>query len=146
MNTCRKAALVTLALALAAGAMPAYAADTSDTSDAAGSLGRLFLTPAQRTDLDKRRQADAQDVLISVDNFVTANGQISRSSGKSTSWINGKPQHDLARNRDPARVLVPNGEDQPPVPLKVGETYDKVRGDKRDVVGEGQVRVPASQR
>ena len=146
MNTCRKAALVTLALALAAGAMPAYAADTNDTSDAAGSLGRLFLTPAQRTDLDKRRQADAQDVLISVDNFVTANGQISRSSGKSTSWINGKPQHDLSRTRDPARVLVPNGEDQPPVPLKVGETYDKVRGDKRDVVGEGQVRVPASQR
>lgn len=146
MNTCRKATLVTLALALAAGAMPAYAADTSDTSDAAGSLGRLFLTPAQRTDLDKRRQADAQDVLISVDNFVTANGQVSRSGGKSTTWINGKPQHDLTRSRDPARVLVPNGEDQPPVPLKIGETYDKVRGDKRDVVGEGQVRVPASQR
>ena len=146
MNTCDKATLVTLALALAAGAMPAYAADTSDTSDAAGSLGRLFLTPAQRTDLDKRRQADAQDVLISVDNFVTANGQVSRSGGKSTTWINGKPQHDLTRSRDPVRVLVPNGEDQPPVPLKIGETYDKVRGDKRDVVGEGQVRVPASQR
>jgi hypothetical protein len=143
MNTCGKSVLVTLALALAAGAIPAYAADASD---ATGGLGRLFLTPAQRLDLDKRRQADAQDVLISVDNFVTANGQVSRSGGKSTTWINGKPQHDLTRSRDPARVLVPNGEDQPPVPLKIGETYDKVRGDKRDVVGEGQVRVPASKR
>lgn len=143
MNACCKNTLVTLLLVLAAGALPAYAADASDVP---GGLGRLFLTPAQRLDLDKRRQADAQDVLISVDNFVTANGQVTRSSGKTTSWINRQPQHDLSRSRDPASVLVPNGEDQPPVPLKIGETYDKVRGDKRDVVGEGQVRVPASKR
>ncbi len=125
-------ALALLAPALAAGAEEP--------------LGRLFMTPAQRLDLDRRRQADVQESLISIDNFVTVNGQVSRSSGKTTSWINGKPQHGQSRSVDPARVSVPMGEDEPSVPLKIGETLDKVRGEKRDVVGEGQVRVPATRR
>jgi hypothetical protein len=135
MNAMRNAACATLAMMLAAAPLAARAAEP---------LGRLFMTPAQRLDLDRRRQADAQESLISSDNFVTANGQVSRSSGKTTSWINGQPQHGQARNTDPARVSVPMGEDVPPVPLKIGETLDKVRGEKRDVIGEGQVRVPAS--
>ena len=126
-----------LALALTSTALPVTAAD---------GLGRLFMTPAQRLDLDRRRQADAQESLISSDNFVTVNGQVSRSSGKTTSWINGQAQHGQAARVDPSKVFVPMGEDQPPVPLKIGETLDKVRGEKRDVVGDGQIRVPSGKR
>ena len=126
-----------LALTLTSTALPGTAAD---------GLGRLFLTPAQRLDLDKRRQADAQESLISIDNFVTVNGQVSRSSGKTTSCINGQAQHGQAGRIDPSKVSVPMGEDQPPVPLKIGETLDKVRGEKRDVVGDGQIRVPSGKR
>lgn len=137
MKIRRNISAVLLTASLATPVLPALAADP---------LGRLFMTPAQRLDLDKRRQADAQDNLISSDNFVTVNGQVSRSSGKTTSWINGQPQHGQARNADPARVAVPMGEDAPSVALKIGETLDKARGEKRDVVGEGQVRVPVSKR
>ena len=137
MNRSAKSVFALLAVSLAAGALPASAAD---------GLGRLFMTPAQRLDLDRRRQADAQDSLVSSDNFVTANGQVSRSSGKTTSWINGRPQHGQAGRVDPTRVSVPMGEDQPSVSLKIGETLDKARGDRRDIVGEGQVRVPAGTR
>ena len=133
----RACGVLAMTLTLAAAALPAGAADE---------LGRLFLTPAQRQDLDRRRLADAQDSVVAVDNFVTVNGQVTRSSGKTTSWINRKPQHSQTNNTDPARVAVPMGEDQAPVPLKVGETLDKNRGEKRDVVGEGQVRVPAGKR
>lgn len=140
MKPCCKNACAVLTIALAAGALPINAAEATEK------LGRLFMTPAQRLDLDKRRQADAQDSLISSDNFVTVNGQVLRSSGRTTSWINRQPQHDQLRSADPSRVFVPNGEDQPPVPLKIGETLDKVRGEKKDIVGEGQVRVPAGKR
>ncbi len=132
-----KCAFALLTVTLAAIASPAIAAD---------GLGRLFMTPAQRLDLDRRRQADAQDSLISSDNFVTANGQVSRSSGKTTTWINGQAQHGQAGRVDPAKIAVPMGEDQPSVSLKIGETLDKARGDRRDIVGEGQVRVPAGRR
>jgi hypothetical protein len=137
MINMRNIACTALIATLALAAQPALAAEP---------LGRLFMTPAQRLDLDRRRQADAQDSLISSDNFVTVNGQVSSSSGKTTSWINGRPQHGQARTTDPTRVAVPMGEDAPSVPLKIGETLDKVRGEKRDVIGEGQVRVPVSKR
>lgn len=140
MNPCCKRTCAALALALTIAALPA------DAVDAAAGLGRLFFTPAQRLDLDKRRLADTQEVTISLDNFVTVNGQVSRSSGKTTTWINRTPHHAHSHSGDPASVLVPTGEDRPPMPLKIGETYDKVRGDKRDVLGDGQVRVPASKR
>jgi hypothetical protein len=138
MSLLTRTSLAVLAVLL----LSAVAAPASATEG----LGRLFLTPAQRLDLDRRRQADAQDSIVSSDNFVTVNGKVSRSSGKTTTWINRKPQHDQTRSTDPARVSVPNGEDQPPIPLKIGETLDKARGEKKDIVGEGQVRVPAAKR
>lgn len=73
MNPGAKFIRALLALALTSTPLPGTAAD---------GLGRLFMTPAQRLDLDRRRQADAQESLISSDNFVTVNGQVSRPVGK----------------------------------------------------------------
>ena len=110
-------------------------------------LGRLFFTSQQRQDLDRRRQANIQDSAASADNRVTVNGQVSRSSGKTTTWINGVPQANAKKPRDPAQVTLPGGEGEASVTLKIGQTLDKVRGKIRDELGEGRIAVqPAEKR
>jgi hypothetical protein len=111
---------------------------------AAELLGRLFFTPQQRQDLDYRRRANIQDSPTgAVESTVTINGQVSRSSGRSTVWINGVPQHDIRRVRDPAHVTVGGNDGEAPVDLKVGETLDKTRGEVKDKLDGGSVTAPA---
>ena len=102
-------------------------------------LGRLFFTEQQRLDLDRRRQANIRETAVVVESFVTVNGQVSRSSGRSTTWINGVPQDNARKPRDPARVTLPGGEGAPSVSLKIGQTLDKVRGEIRDPVAGGKI-------
>ena len=109
-------------------------------------LGRLFFTPQQRQDLDRRRQANAQETATSADSLVTVNGQVSRSSGKTTTWINGVPQANAKKPRDPARVTLPGGEGEPTVSLKVGQTLDKVRGEVKDPVEGATILTPSEKR
>src|SRR5712691_11173257 len=125
--------LVTPLLIVAIGTPVPAAADEN--------LGRLFFTPQQRQDLDRRRQANIQDSAVNADNRVTVNGQVSRSLGKTTIWLNGVPQENTRKPRDPARVTLPGGEGEPTVSLKVGQTLDKVRGKIRDELGEGKIAV-----
>ena len=108
-------------------------------------LGRLFFTEQQRQDLDRRRQANIQETAVVVESFVTVNGQVSRSSGRSTTWINGVPQANARRPRDPARVTLPGGEGAPSVSLKIGQTLDKVRGEIRDPVAGGRIATPSGE-
>jgi hypothetical protein len=109
-------------------------------------LGRLFLTPQQRQELDRRRNANIRESAVVVENLVTATGQVSRSSGKTTFWLNGVPQAHSRKPLDPARVTVPGGEGQPSVTLKIGQTLDKVRGEIRDEFGEGKIAVQPARR
>ena len=102
-------------------------------------LGRLFFTEQQRQDLDRRRQANIQETAVVVESTVTVNGQVSRSSGRSTTWINGVPQERARKPLDPARVTLPGGEGAPSVNLKIGQTLDKIRGEIRDPVGGGAI-------
>src|SRR6266700_3963760 len=118
--------LVTPLLIVAVGAPVTAAADEN--------LGRLFFTPQQRQDLDRRHQANIRDSTVSADNRVTVNGQVSRSLGKTTVWINGVPQENTRKPRDPAQVTLPAGEGGAPVNLKIGQTLDKVRGEVKDPV------------
>ena len=104
-------------------------------------LGRLFFTPSQRQDLDRRRQLNIQEAIVVNENRFTLNGQVSRSSGKSTTWVNGVPQHDAYQPADPANVQVRTGENEPRVPLKVGQTVDKVRDIVSDGLAGGEVKV-----
>ena len=102
-------------------------------------LGRLFFTEQQRQDLDRRRQANIREAAVVVESSVTVNGQVSRSSGRSTTWINGVPQESTRKPADPARVTLPGGEGAPSVNLKIGQTLDKVRGEIKDPVAGGIV-------
>ena len=109
-------------------------------------LGRLFFTEQQRQDLDRRRQANIREAAVIVESTVTVNGQVSRSSGRSTTWINGVPQESARKPTDPARVTLPGGEGAPSVNLKIGQTLDKVRGEIRDPVAGGSIETPSGKR
>lgn len=112
------------------------------SANAVDNLGRLFFTPQQRQDLDRRRQANIQESAATANSFVTVNGQVSRSNGKNTVWINGVPQETSRKPADPSRVTVQGGEGEPSINLKVGETLDRVRGEVKDP-GSGRDSVVA---
>jgi hypothetical protein len=116
-----------------------------DSAAAADNLGRLFFTPQQRQDLDRRRQANIQESAATVNSSVTVNGQVSRSQGKTTVWINGVPQESDRRPPDPARVTLPGGEGEASVNVKIGQTLDRVRREVKDPM-EGGTVLPPSQR
>jgi hypothetical protein len=119
-----------LAACSIAGAAPASAED----------LGRLFFTPQQRQELDRRREANVQESgTAAVESTMTINGHVARSSGRTTTWINGVPQYDSVHTRDPSRVTVGGTEGEPPVDLKIGQTLDKTRGEVKDGLGGGRI-------
>ena len=118
-------------------APPAAAQSKSQVTE----LGRLFFTPQQRRELDHRRQLNIQEATVVPVNDLTVNGQVSRSSGKSTTWVNNVPRHDAYPSRDPAHVTLPGDEGEPPVTLRIGQTHDKVRGETRDVLGSGKIEI-----
>ena len=117
-----------------------------NSAAAADNLGRLFFTPQQRQDLDRRRQANIQESTVTVNSSLTVNGQVSRSHGKNTVWINGVPQENTKRPLDPARVVLPAGEGEPSVNIKIGQTLDKVRGRVKDPIEGGQILTPSERR
>lgn len=55
-------------------------------------LGRLFLTPGQRNALDRQRQLNPglQANPLDSESSLTINGEIRRSDGRRTRWINGE--------------------------------------------------------
>lgn len=127
-----------LALMLAAGA------SVSRPAQSAEDLGRLFLTPQQRQELERRRatntQTQAAAATVTSESLITINGHVSRSSGKSTTWINGQVQVDMPRGRDPATVTLSPGENEPEITLRVGQTLDKGKGEVRDGLNGGEVK------
>ena len=133
-------ALISLILMLMCFGAPAVAT--------AAELGRLFLTPQQRQDLDRRRASNrAEEEAPQIkEGPLTLDGQVQRSSGKTTTWINGVPQSDSYSSREPARVTVTPNAGEPGVRLKVGQIFDRASGEVRDKLGNGEVRVkPAPQ-
>ncbi len=131
-----RSAALALTLILAAP-VPAGAVDN---------LGRLFFTPQQRQDLDRRRQANIREAVVTQESLITVNGHVARSSGKATTWINGVPQEDSRPTRDPARATIGGGEGEAQVDLKVGQTLDRIRGEIKDELGGGTIVVPSGKR
>jgi len=126
-------ALLALALALAAGGVPA-----------AEPLGRLFFTPAQRAQLDVARgqksrgtPASEQEEAAPVPEVVTYGGIVRRNDGKTTVWINNRAVNDgKSADRLPVASRVrPDGSINLEVPqtnrsvnLKVGQSVEIVSG------------------
>lgn len=109
-------------------------------SAAADEVGRLFFTPQQRQELDRRRDTNVVETETLVESTVTLNGHVVRSSGKTTTWINGVPQYDAYRGRASDRVGIESGDKS--VGVKVGQTLDRNRGEVKDPLGGGRIVVP----
>ena len=119
----------------------------SSSAIAAEALGRLFFTPQQRQELDRRRQANIQESAATANSSLTVNGQVSRSHGKNTVWINGVPQENTKRPPDPARVTIPGGEgENSSVNIKIGQTLDRARGKVKDPIEDGKILTPSDSR
>ncbi|MDD5249612.1 MAG: hypothetical protein PHY45_11535 [Rhodocyclaceae bacterium] len=87
-------------------------------------LGRLFFTPAQRALLDRQRQGGS--VEQAPEAVARLDGIVARADGKTTVWINGRPQRDAGL--DAAATL------------RVGESINRVTHEKIDVVAPGAIR------
>lgn len=134
VRSVQRCAMLVAALLLAAPS--ARAADTS--------LGRLFYTPQQRAELDRKRATNAVETEVVVESLVTVNGRVSRSSGKTTTWINGVPQYDTYAGKDPAHVAIDdNGRD---TEVSVGDTLDRTRGEVRPAIAPGDIEINVTQR
>jgi hypothetical protein len=119
----------------------------------AQSLGRLFLTPAQRTALDLRRASRVPDrpaAVIVESPTARINGQVVRSDGRSTVWVNGVPVREGTQSEGlrvgPAAstaesVTLAVGEGSRSVELKVGESMNRDTGEVSDMLGDGKVDV-----
>ncbi len=143
MSNLRDSDRPVLVVRSAFAALCAAAAITLPLPALADDLGRLFFTPQERQALDQRRASNVveQDAPV-VESLVTVNGQVTRSSGKTTTWINGVAHDDSYRSRDPARVAVPRGGVR--VPVKVGQTLDRSQGVVKDELEGGEIRIHGS--
>jgi hypothetical protein len=105
-------------------------------------VGRLFFTPQQRQELDRRRDTNVVETeTVVIENLVTLNGHVVRSNGKTTTWVNGVPQYDAYRGRAGDRVGIESGNTS--VGVKVGQTLDRSRGEVRDPLAGGRIVVPS---
>lgn len=117
---------------------------------AAEPLGRLFFTPERRLALERQRQSNVQALEQPLEGTVMSlHGIVARSGGKTTVWINGRPQGEdvtstgvkaRVSTREPGRAILVAGE-EPAVALRVGESIDRVTRERKDIVGDGAVRV-----
>lgn len=110
---------------------------------AAQELGRLFFTPQQRQDLDRRRATNRveEETPQIKEGPLTLEGHVQRSGGKAVTWINGVPQYDSRASRDPAQVTVVPNEGEPGVSLKIGQIYERTSGTVRDSLNDGTITV-----
>lgn len=108
---------LSISLLIALAAAPAWA--QSDP------LGRLFFTPQQRAALDRERLLGFSQRPSSLDSDTsyTFNGEVRRSSGKNTRWINGAPHTAASRNPD----------------LAAGDTYHPATGEREGLLGDGRI-------
>jgi hypothetical protein len=84
-------------------------------------LGRLFFTTQQRATMDLQRQQGSTH--YDQEASYTLNGEVRRSSGKNTRWVNGEAQTG-------------------PTPRGViGDTYHPATGERDSLLGGGRIRI-----
>lgn len=111
-------------------------------------LGRLFVTPEWRVALERQRQSNVRTTRSLEGDSVRLDGVVVRSSGKSTVWINNRPQTEqadggvnaIASRRHPDRAAVATGL-AAPAELKVGATLNPATQETGGGLTAGEIRV-----
>lgn len=116
---------------------------------AAEELGRLFLTPERRQQLDHQRQFNIEERSeVPEDPTLTINGVVTRSSGKRTVWVNGVTRSERDINGEPsiptpmnpANVVIrPN--EALTTEARVGQTINRNTGETSDLLGHGSITI-----
>ena len=121
----------------------------SQTATAAEPMGRLFTSPAERSNLDSLRQTKKSDSLkaespalevetvpepIVLPDAVNLQGYVKRNDGKqSTVWVNNQALQENSRNKDVTIGKLSDGSNRVPIKLsangkrlnlKAGQVYD----------------------
>ena len=90
------------------------------------SLGRLFFTPEQRTELDRQLLANPDQVSDDGTGSLTFNGEIRRNTTRRAHWINGKTA---------------DNDRQPAPSLAIGDTYHRQTGEQQSLLGDGRITI-----
>lgn len=115
----------------------------------AAPLGRLFLHPDARLQLERQRQLNFQEARSLAAGSVRLDGVVVRSSGQSTVWINQQPVADndpgqgvaaATSRQHPGQAVLTIG-DAAPAELKVGATLDRATRETADGLAGGGIRV-----
>lgn len=94
-------------------------------------LGRLFTTPQQRAQLDRQRLQNP-GLLPAGQNgesSLTINGEIRRSNGRATRWINGELNESASAPR-----------------ISVGDTYHPATGEQETLLRGGRILIQPGSR
>ncbi|MBI5922090.1 MAG: hypothetical protein HY847_10665 [Betaproteobacteria bacterium] len=117
----------------------------------AAQLGRLFLTPERRAQLERQRQLNIQEKTqetIEVAS-VHVNGMVRRSGGKTTVWVNGRPQREGVNvsgisvrpsSRRIEEVEIGVGEETP-ASLRVGERLNRATQELSNGLAGGRLQI-----
>jgi len=119
-------------------------------------LGRLFMTPESRANLERQRQLNIQETRSLEGGAMRLDGVVLRSTGKSTVWVNNRPQTETSRDTGvavspapgkPGRATLITGEESP-AQLAVGETINRATRETAGGLAGGEIRVhrPTPQR
>ncbi len=140
------------ALAVTALVMAILAASGVSRESVAADLGRLFFDPQQRAELDRARRQPPRQVapprpVVQAPvaapepaKDVTLNGYVTRSSGRSTLWVNDQAVNARSDLPTSAPLPVPIGDSGKRVQLKVGQSYGEDSG-TRDPIAGGKIQV-----
>lgn len=112
-------------------------------------LGRLFMTPEWRANLDRQRQLDIKETRNLEGGTMRLDGVVARSSGKSTVWVNSRPQSESERDTGVAAVVTPRqpgratltAGGEPPADLKVGVTINRATRETEGGLAGGEIRI-----
>lgn len=87
----------------------------------ADTLGRLFFTPAERTQLEQQQaRKTLNEDGSTAQSVITVNGMIKRDDGSRIAWVNGKAQRlEASPHSNSVPVTVPGK--SKPVEVKVGQ-------------------------
>lgn len=144
MNRARPALLACVCTALLQASAIGHAQAPANPS-----LGRLFMTPDTRVQLERQRQLNLQEARSMEAGAIRLDGIVARSGGKSTVWVNNQPvtENDSTSGisatptrQHPGEARLITGSDAP-ADLKVGVTLDRATRETAGGLAAGEIRV-----